>query len=115
MGPLTARPEWRLAHRAGLLLIRGVVRPASKTMDRDVMYLVVLAVHQEGVTVAADKINGVIARIEDRRHVDSATDERWDDQFERATASDGSNVRFRTERSQNEGAFRHHVSVCRQP
>jgi len=51
-------------------------------MDRDVVNLAVLAVHQNRSAFTADKINGVIAGIEDRRHVDSATDERWGDEFE---------------------------------
>ena len=35
-------------------------------MYRDVVHLAALAVHQQHAAIAADKIDGVVARIEDR-------------------------------------------------
>ena len=51
-------------------------------MDRNVVNLAALAVHQQGLTVAADKIDGVITRVEDRRHFDNAAHEWWGDKFQ---------------------------------
>ena len=55
-------------------------------MDRDVVNLAVLGVHQHRSAFTADKIDGVIARIEDRRNVDNVADERWGDEFETETS-----------------------------
>src|ERR1043166_2642684 len=63
-----------------------VVRSTSETVDPDVVNLAALAVHQNRSAFTADKINGGVTGIEDRRHVDSATDERWGDEFETETS-----------------------------
>ena len=75
-----------------MLLIRGVVRPTSEAMDRNVVNLAALAVHQQGLTVAADKIDGVITRVEDRRHFDNAAHEWWGDKFQAETSMEAHNV-----------------------
>jgi len=43
-------------------------------MDRDVVYLAVFGMHQHLSAHAADKINCVIARVEDRRRVNGVAD-----------------------------------------
>ena len=54
-------------------ICRGV-RSASETMDRDVVNLAMFGMHQHLSTHAADKINCVIARVEDRRRVNGVAD-----------------------------------------
>jgi hypothetical protein len=67
------------------LLVRGVVQAASEAMNRDVVDLVVLGLHQQRVAIPTDEIDGVIAGVEDRRHLDNAPDEGWGDEFEAGT------------------------------
>jgi len=112
-------------------------------MDRDVVNLAVFGMHQHLSAHAADKINCVIARVEDRRRVNGVADKGRNYQCEararvgahrslpvdkggsttelsvtsasmRAAAGEGSNVRFRADGSQNSKLSRLHVSVCRQ-
>jgi hypothetical protein len=64
------------------LFVGGVIRSAGATTDRDVVNLPVLAMHQDRPASATDKIDGVVTRVEDRRHVNGAADEGGRDKFE---------------------------------
>jgi hypothetical protein len=44
--------------------------------------LPVLAMHQDRLASATDEIDGVVARVEDRRHVNGTADEGWRDKLE---------------------------------
>jgi hypothetical protein len=50
------------------------------------MNLVVIAVHQQRFALAADKLDGVVARVEDRRHLEHAADEWRGNEFEAETS-----------------------------
>jgi hypothetical protein len=54
-------------------------------VDRYVVHLAVLAIHQQHPAIPADKIDGVITRVEDRRDFENVTDEWWGDEFETET------------------------------
>ena len=64
------------AANEGGLLVRVVERSASKTVDRDVVNLPVLGLHQQRPAVTTEKIDGVVAGVEDRRDFEHATRER---------------------------------------
>jgi hypothetical protein len=55
-------------------------------MDRDVVNLAVLALHEQRVAIPTDKIDGVIAGVENRGHLENAIDEWWGDEFEAETS-----------------------------
>ena len=77
----TASPV-RSASPKGDLLVRGIVRSAGEAMDRDIVHLAVLAVHQHRSALPTLKIDGVTAGIEDRRRANGAADERCGHEFE---------------------------------
>src|SRR6476469_794034 len=67
-------------------LVGGVERSAGETVDRDVVNLPVLRLHQQCSAVPTDKIDGVVAGVEDRRNLEDATREGWRNQFEIGTS-----------------------------
>jgi hypothetical protein len=54
-------------------------------VDRDIVNLVVLALHQQSLAIPADKIDRVIACVEHRWDLEYATDEWRGDEFETET------------------------------
>jgi len=82
----TGRSNVTRAANEGGLLVRGVERSAGETVDRDVVNLPVLGLHQQRPAVTTEKIDGVVAGVEDRRDFEHATRERRCNDFKAGTS-----------------------------